>query len=413
MLRFALLLIVIGIVLLLLFRPKFVDIGTSFPSFNEKGLIHSTHARLKQIKPYRRQHRNLADDGVIVFLGDSIISGEAGRWAGTTLNNFHAIDAGGETTYFDNENKTAEKITGCHRSNVIESMDSIRIANMACSGARTMSEWHHGNFKPGLDFYDDKGQLGHAIRLSRFASENNVKMVAVSIGANDFEIGNVFEKCMKNFLTSLFFWKKHGRSDKFVREKFSAKNVERVATAIYIGLESIVIAMTQAGYEPSQWTLLVQTYPKVLPESNAIRYAEIGFGRHFTGGCGFYNDDLDWLNSTALDIVNNTVIRATSMIAEAVPLLNLQILRLDDMLVGRRVCEKGRELFENSGFHHWTDDGAKDVLEWVNQARMDGPFHMNESLHPNYWAQSTLRDCIKRVYDGGDEMDGVPRGGIC
>ena len=52
-----------------------------------------------------------------------------------------------------------------------------------------------------------------------------------------------------------------------------------------------------------------------------------------------------------------------------------------------------------------------DKTEWVNQIRItaDGdPYYLQESLHPNYWAQLALRSCLRQVYD-----DGSIHGGTC
>ena len=46
----------------------------------------------------------------IVTVGDSAISGEAGRWAGNTNQWSSKVDAGGADAYFDNATRTAEQI---------------------------------------------------------------------------------------------------------------------------------------------------------------------------------------------------------------------------------------------------------------------------------------------------------------
>src|SRR3954466_10889020 len=56
----------------------------------------------------------------VVSVGDSAISGEAGRWAGNTNNSSSNIDALGSTAYNDNAANTAETIPGCHRSKAAE-----------------------------------------------------------------------------------------------------------------------------------------------------------------------------------------------------------------------------------------------------------------------------------------------------
>src|SRR5438477_8417958 len=94
---------------------------------------------------------------LVVSLGDSAISGEAGRWAGNTNGSSSRVDALGPTAYYDNATSTAETTHGCHRSKAAEiNIDpSVVSANLACSGARTSTQpFSSGNdFKPGLDFY--------------------------------------------------------------------------------------------------------------------------------------------------------------------------------------------------------------------------------------------------------------------
>src|SRR4051794_16141101 len=127
----------------------------------------------------------------VVSVGDSAISGEAGRWAGNTNDSSSKVDALGPTAYYDNATNTGEAIPGCHRSKAAEIHIGGGVAskNLACSGARTYTQpFSSGNdFKPGLDFYDDgAGHVGQAKALQAFASSNNVTMVVVLIGANNY-----------------------------------------------------------------------------------------------------------------------------------------------------------------------------------------------------------------------------------
>ena len=73
----------------------------------------------------------------VVTLGDSAISGEAGRWAGNTNGSSSRIDALGSTAYWDTG--SGESIKGCHRSKSAQAhiRDGVASANLACSGART------------------------------------------------------------------------------------------------------------------------------------------------------------------------------------------------------------------------------------------------------------------------------------
>ncbi len=56
----------------------------------------------------------------IVSLGDSYISGEAGRWAGNTNQSSSRTDALGPTAYYDNASGSGEQIARCHRSKSAE-----------------------------------------------------------------------------------------------------------------------------------------------------------------------------------------------------------------------------------------------------------------------------------------------------
>ena len=73
----------------------------------------------------------------VVTLGDSAISGEAGRWAGNTNNSPSNVDALGSTAYWDTA--SGEAIRGCHRSKAAQAYigGGVIGVNLACSGART------------------------------------------------------------------------------------------------------------------------------------------------------------------------------------------------------------------------------------------------------------------------------------
>jgi hypothetical protein len=123
----------------------------------------------------------------VVTVGDSYISGEAGRWAGSSNRSETPADALGPHAYHDNATGTAESIAGCHRSRSAEAFvgNGVGGVNLACSGARTGTS-DGTTFKPGLDFYDNgAGRVGQAKALQQFASGHNVKLVVASIGGND------------------------------------------------------------------------------------------------------------------------------------------------------------------------------------------------------------------------------------
>src|SRR5215468_3209799 len=140
----------------------------------------------------------------VVSVGDSAISGEAGRWAGNTNQSSSEIDALGPTAYYDNATNTAETIHGCHRSKSAEIHigGGVNSQNLACSGAKTSTDASGSDFKPGLDFYNGSQGVGQARALQTFASTHNVKMVMILIGANNYHFADLIQSCVVDFLTS-------------------------------------------------------------------------------------------------------------------------------------------------------------------------------------------------------------------
>ena len=105
----------------------------------------------------------------VVTLGDSAISGEAGRWAGNTNDSYTKIDALGSTAYCDNaaaaRRSPAATAPRLHRRTSAAASAS---ANLACSGAKTSTGGTGSgeDFKPGIDFYSDaQGRKGQALAL--------------------------------------------------------------------------------------------------------------------------------------------------------------------------------------------------------------------------------------------------------
>lgn len=347
----------------------------------------------------------------VVTLGDSYISGEAGRWAGNTNTGEAYHDAGGSNTYWDNPSRSAETITRCHRSEVAEAyIGSAAGYNLACSGAKTSTFVDgDGNFKPGLDFYDNgAGSKGQALMLQEFATTHNVKALVVSIGGNNFGFGGIVQQCVTDFLGSPTWWKDYCKDDSSVTANFTSTNITNQTTAIRNGLLNLRTAMRNAGYADGSWSIVVQNYMSPLPNGSGIRYSESGYSRQNTGGCGFWNADADWANSYALPTINTAVSNAATQAGIA----NTKKLNLSSAFTGRRLCESTVGLLEEKGLTNWTQAGASDKTEWINQIRTVstccGNYYIQESFHPNYWGQLALRNCLRQAWNAG-----TPKGGTC
>src|SRR6476620_6215647 len=345
-----------------------------------------------------------------VSVGDSAISGEAGRWAGNTNGSPSNIDALGSTAYNDNAANTAETIPGCHRSKSAEIHigGGVNSQNLACSGAKTSTDASGSDFKPGLDFYNGSAGQGQALALQNFAATHNTKMVMILIGANNYHFADLIQSCVVDFLTSPTWWKNYCHDDSSVTANFTSSNITTQTTNIKNGILNIRQAMTNAGYADSQYTLMVQTYWSPLPMGSGIRYSESGYTRQSTGGCGVWNADANWANNTALATFNSSVRNAVTQAG----LTNTKILDAQNALVGHRLCENTVGLLEEKGLANWTVAGASDKTEWVNQIRTSstlfGPYQLQEDFHANYWGQLAMRNCVRQAYNGG-----TPRGGAC
>ena len=349
----------------------------------------------------------------VVSVGDSAISGEAGRWAGNTNGSPSNVDALGSTAYYDAG--SAEAIHGCHRSKASEIAIAIggdvTSANLACSGARTYTQpFSSGSdFKPGLDFYDDgAGHIGQARALQQYAATHNVKMVVALIGANDYGFADIVQQCVTDWLTSPSWWKNYCHDDSSMTSKFTAANVAAITTRVTNAFLNLRTAMRNDGYADGSWKLLAQTYSSPLPRGAQIRYSQNGFTRQDVGGCGVWNADADWANDTVVASLNGTVRNA----AAATGMSNVALFEAQNALVGHRLCENTDGLLEEQGLASWHSAGAADRSEWVSQIRttttLFGPYQLQEDAHPSYWGQLALRNCLRQAYDAG-----APRGGTC
>ena len=347
----------------------------------------------------------------VVTLGDSAISGEAGRWAGNTNSDPARVDALGPTAYWDTP--TGESITGCHRSKAAQAFigGGVLGYNLACSGARTTTTGTASGqtFKPGIDFYSDaQGRKGQALALQQLAATRNVKAVVVMIGANNYGFADIVQRCVTNWMTSPSWWKNYCSDDSDMVSRFTSTRIAAETANVRSALLRVRDAMTNAGYSTSQYTILAQTYWSPIPRGAGIRYPESGWTRQSVGGCGVWNRDADWANDTVVNSLNKT----TRDAAATSGLPNVKVLDLQASLNGRRLCENTVGLLEERGVATWTSPGAVDQTEWVAQVRttstITGPYQLQESSHASYWGQLAMRTCLRQAYNGG-----AVRGGTC
>ena len=346
----------------------------------------------------------------VVAVGDSYISGESGRWAGNASSESY-VDALGSTAYYDNSTNSAETIPGCHRSKSNESAIGGGVVgkDLACSGAATATQpYSSGNdFKPGLDFYDDgAGHQGQAKMLQSYAATHNVKLVAISIGGNDYNFAGIVQDCVADFLYSPSWYPDYCYDDSVVTSEMTSSNISANTTKIKNAILNVNTAMRNAGYASTQFTLLVQDYPSPIPNSTGFRYSQSGYTRQDTGGCGFWNKDADYANNTILPTIDSSVMNAVAQTG----LSNVKTMELKSAFNGRRLCENTVNRVDSSGYSSWNAPGALDHIEWFQGIRtvttVGSDYYVQESLHPDYLAQLAMRNCVRQAYSSGN-------GGTC
>jgi hypothetical protein len=375
----------------------------------------------------------------IISVGDSYISGEGGRWAGnTTLNSEWLLtDALRTEAYYGEPNKEPgkEAIPYCHRSKSAEIFigGGVNSKNLACSGAETTSRSDLAGrttvFVPGLDFVnvarkgilpENKGRCpltrceGQALQLEKFAKERKeakeeIKMVAVSIGGNNFGFPEVAKECARAFVQL-----GECNTNPRLKAKVEAENVKRQEEAIESGLRNVGKAMEKAGFAKEAYTILVQDYPSPIP-ANGEEFRSAGYLERLVSGCWFNNNDAHWANFTALEAINETIKKAAAKFAEGK--FKVVFMELEEAFKGRRLCETGLRLVGEDRPPRppwWTAPGAVNETEWVNRVRVVGPeetapFFMWESVHPNYWGQLALRNCVRKAYKNGTPIEGTCR----
>ena len=182
---------------------------------------------------------------------------------------------------------------------------------------------------------------------------------------------------------------------------FTSANVATQTANIKGAILNVRQAMLNDGYADSSYKIIVQTYSSPIPNGAGFRYSQSGYTRQSTGGCGFWNKDADWANSTAVPTIDNSVRNGAAQTG----LGNYVLLDDQNALVGRRLCENTVGLLEEKGVANWQSPGAADKTEWVSQVRttstLFGPYQLQEDAHPNYWGQLALRNCLRQAYNGG------------
>ena len=319
----------------------------------------------------------------IVSLGDSFISGEAGRWNGNSLNMFGTRDGTDRAarcfwifcSYDATRVYGSSYSNGCHRSDVA-TIKSAAISinekiNLACSGARSVNIWRAS--QGGQSF---KGEAPQADQLLTVAQQKNVKLVVLTIMANDVSFADHVINCTVDWILGL------GPCNEAQQAQLEAE-LPAAMDGLRKSIDEVRATMAAAGYSPSQWKFVIAGYSSPVPAAADVRYS--GSDRWWSGGCPFYNEDFDWAKNVATPLIVDSM-RAVA--AEK----GVQVLDVRNALNGHESCHRNSSLVGSSGpnsvIHEW--------VRWVNTGCCQGD--AQESMHPNAFGERAIGKCVALIY---------------
>lgn len=325
----------------------------------------------------------------IVALGDSIASGEGGRWLGNSSEPL-GTRSGTDRAAFDCDplgfcDYDPERVYGaseeneCHRSDLAP-VRSAPIAvdarlDLACSGARARNLWPSSmGGRPHL------GEAPQADQLATVARDYDLRLVLVTVGANDVGFGELVAGCALDWARSDPAAPElcHGYAQAEI-DTLLPRARHRVARAL-VGVERTLRA---AGYRRRDYRLVLSGYASPLPASRWLRYPESDWDRLTEGGCPFWDADADWAAGQAID----SIVAALRLVAAAA---GAEFLDLRHALDGHQLCD--------SRSHRVGEAGPSEAgAEWVRRLSVTQG-SSRESLHPNAYGQRALGRCLALLY---------------
>ncbi len=336
-----------------------------------------------------------------VSLGDSYISGEAGRWQGNSDDPAGSRDGTDRAcspsismcTSYDKSKVYLDgsDTNGCHRSDVAEILSaSLPVqdqVNLACSGAVTANIFRSSNGGQSQD-----GLPPQADQLAAVAQSERVKLIVMSIGGNDLGFSSIVEACLEAYLA------KTGPCNPTQQANLNAK-FPAMAAGVAKAISEVRAVMSSAGYSNSDYRFVLQSYPSVIPRASENRYAESDPSRSAVGGCPFYDADSNWARDSVVEQISDHLRYVA--VSDGV-----QFLDLHNALQGHEICSTSDSLATP------TNPPSSSGSEWGRFINESTPTQgdLQESFHPNAYAQMALGRCLTLLWGqptGNWECDDV------
>src|SRR6201996_8820190 len=283
----------------------------------------------------------------IVSMGDSFISGEGGRWSGNGSEPFGTRSGTDRAAYgcgalgceYDPARVYgASEANDCHRSDVAP-IESAPIAveekvNLACSGAKARDLWPAA--EGGTSHF---GEPPEADQLAAVARRDDVRMVVVTVGANDVGFGELVAECAVDWARSPEGEEATCHREAQAQIRTALPPTIRGITAALHGVRRVMRAI---GYTRSDYRLVAMGYASPFPEGRWFRYPEEGWTRLTEGGCPVWDADADWAaDRAAVDLGGALEVAAAATGAE--------YLDLTHAFDGHQLCDSRSERVGSGG----------------------------------------------------------------
>jgi lysophospholipase L1-like esterase len=325
----------------------------------------------------------------IVSMGDSFISGEGGRWLGNGSEQFgtrsgtdraaHGCGALG-CEYDPARIYGPSEANDCHRSDIAPivsaPVDVDEKVNLACSGAKARDLWRGD--EGGTAHFDEPPQ---ADQLAAVARRDDVRMVVVTVGANDVGFGELVAECAVD-------WARSPDDERATCHRDAEAHIRGALPAatrrIIAAFRAVRRTMRAAGYVRPGYRLVALGYASPFPEGSWFRYPEDDWSRLTEGGCPVWDADADW----AADRATVDLAEALKAAADAT---GSEYLDLTHAFDGHQLCDRRAERVGPDGPSPLT-------AEWFRRLSF-AQGSTRESLHPDAYGQKVMGTCLGLLYD--------------
>ena len=373
--------------------PRFAVVAASGTLALTAGIVGSLPAQAATL-PASSQQGSAAPTPVAVSMGDSFISGEGGRFAGSVYNNLRSdgeSDDGphnrGLGVYRD---QVGNPISGererCHRSDSAEINGAARTfgqvpINLACSGATTAD----------ILFQSRRTEAPQIQQLAGIAQDKSkqIKTIAVSIGGNDLGFASILSDC-----TQITKYHDCGTDGTF--GKLQARR-SAVRANVTTTLNAITDVMRKNGYADGSYKFVYQSGPDLFATSG-VRYRSSSPFTSYKESPGVPMSDatVDFAHNAIVPFIGDLMKEA----ARASDNKSIQFLDLANAFEGHQLSHKATEQITVPWFGK-TKTPVASTAEWVvpiNSNYIAGNVfdteRQQESYHPNKFGQDALTTCL-------------------